>query len=111
MAWGSPATKKTTLGDLDKQAQRDSVEVTVSQTKQVLEAFREYSKPHDYQIRVSGVALVSGITMIGVGLFFSYQLAMGDKSKACDGVKQGITLALACISAAGGFIGASAIKS
>jgi|LakMenE01Jun11ns_1017448.scaffolds.fasta_scaffold9619957_1 hypothetical protein len=107
MHLGFGPAKKTTLGDLDKAA---NFGLSVSQTKEVLEAFKDYTKPHDHQITTNGVALVSGIAMIGVGLFFSYQLAMGDKSKTCDGVKQGITLALACISAAGGFIGASAIK-
>jgi hypothetical protein len=106
MVWGQPA-RRTNLNQLD---QDSGLDVGVSYTKQVLDAYKEYSKPHAHQIRNSTISLVAGLFLLGGGLLFGYNLATGDKSKTCDGVKQGAAVVLACISAAAGFVGASAIK-
>ena len=107
MIWRPSPARKNTLGDLDRSS---GLNLNVSYTKQVLDAYKEYSKPHEYQIRNNTICLCAGVLLLVASLGFGFNLVVGDKSKTCDGVKHGVAVVLACITGAAGFVGASVIK-
>ncbi len=82
----------------------------VINTEKILSMLKEYNKPHPHDVRDKYARLILGGLVMVASLIISGYMISGDKSKTCDGVKNGVTIVLACIAAAGGFLAGGITK-
>jgi hypothetical protein len=102
---GQPRRKSLT--DLDN---AKGLTVSIAEANALFKLFKEYTKPHDYQIRNSNIILGGGLVAVAAALALGGASLLSSSAHPCKDAKQGSAIVLAALSAVAGFVGGGFTK-
>ena len=98
---GGIPPKFTTLDALDRQSGASVDRVSADK---LLGLFVKHSEPSRESVNDRRWRLIVGALVVAASLGIGFYTIHKDKTGAGEGVKQGVSVVIACISAAGGFL-------